>query len=83
MVHASTYRSCASGLCSLTNSVWRLCGYRRGANISEAFTPIVPGNIGHNGDGAHYPSLPGSSGDTTIAEHTQVETGTTLAVRGF
>jgi hypothetical protein len=69
VVHASTHRG----------YVPTFCCHRRLA-ISEAFTPIVPGNTGQNGDSAHYPSLPGSSGDIPIAEPTRVQTNTTLTV---
>jgi hypothetical protein len=75
-VRASSYRSCVSGLYSLANYALG----RRPATTSEAFTSVVPSNIGHNPGSSNGPSLPGSSGDTTIAQSTQVETGTTLTV---
>ena len=75
-VHASSYRSCVSGLYSLANYVLG----RRPATTSEAFTPVVPSNIGHDPGSSNGPSLPGSSGDIPIAEPTRVQTNTTLTV---
>jgi hypothetical protein len=49
MVRASSYRSYVSGLYNnLANYALGFCSHRRPATISEAFTPVVPSNIGHD-----------------------------------